>query len=157
MQKEALKKKELKTPFKLQIDELLAVISAFSNLLKKENSALKSADFNAVDKLQADKKIFAKQYEAKVHAIADRRDELLNLDSYTREKLMNERIKFNEVLDLNMTALEMAQESNKRLVNLILDSARKAVAQDKQTNYSNAGLTTTYKSATSSLSIDEVL
>ena len=156
MQKE-LQKTALKFQMKPQVQEMLAVIAAFSNLLVKETEALKKADFKTVDTLQADKKLFAKQYHAKVTALAEHRGELQGLELSLREKLMQERTRFNMVLSDNMKALELAQNSTKRLVNHILEAARHSVMKDQQTNYSSAGKTTTYKSATTSLAIDRSL
>lgn len=160
MQNELVKtapKETQKYPLKSQIQEILAVITAFSNLLVKETAALKKADFKAVDALQADKKIFAKQYQAKVTALAERREELPSMELALRDKLIKERLRFNAILDENMRALEMAQNSTKRLVNRILEAARSAVAENNETNYSKAGKTMAYKSATLSLAIDQNL
>jgi len=160
MQKEHIKvqTRELpKQPLKMQIQELLSLIVAFSNLLSKETAALKKADFKTVDTLQADKKLFAKQYQAKITALAGRREEFPGLELSIREKLMKERVHFNTVLDDNMRALELAQNSTKRLVNRILEAARHAVVEEKQTNYSNAGKAMAYKSASMSLTIDQNL
>ena len=159
MQKENLKtapkKEDVRLSVKTQVQEILAVMLAFSNLLIKETAALKKADFKAVDALQADKKLFAKQYEAKITALADYRAELANLELPLREKLMKERLRFNTVLDENMRALDLAQNSTKRLVNRILEAARHAVVDEKQTNYSKSGKAMAYKSASMSINIDQ--
>lgn len=160
MQKELTKKPATETAklqLRTQVQEILAVIAVFSNLLVRETAALKKADFKTVDTLQADKKLYAKQYSAKVTAIAEHRDELQTLDLALREKLLKERVHFNNVLNENMYALELAQNSTKRLVNHILDAARTSVMDKQQTNYSSAGKATTYKSACTSLSIDQSL
>jgi hypothetical protein len=159
MQKELVRtdKKEIKAPLKAQIQEILALITAFTNLLVKETEALKKADFKTVDTLQAEKKLFAKQYEAKVSALADRREELPGMELALREKLMKERMRFNKVLDENMHALDLAQNSTKRLVNRILEAAREAVVEEKQTNYSSGGKAMAYKSASLSITLDQTL
>jgi hypothetical protein len=157
MQKELVRTTTDKAPLKMQIQEIIAVIVAFSNLLLKETEALKKADFKAVDVLQADKKLFAKQYHAKIEALATRRAELPGLELALREKLFKERSRFSVILTDNMLALERAQNSVKRLVNNILDAARHAVLEDQQTNYSRGGKTQTYKSASTSLSTDQRL
>lgn len=150
-------KEKQKAPLKAQIQEMISVLSAFTNLLLKETEALKKSDFKTVDTLQADKKMFAKQYDAKVSALAARRDEFIHLELPVREQLMKERARFSNVLNDNMKALELAQHSTKRLVNRILEAARHAITDDQQTNYSNAGKALSYKSATMSLSIDQSL
>lgn len=161
MQNEAIKtaprKENAKVALRTQIQEILAVMMAFSNLLIKETEALKKADFKVVDTLQADKKLFAKQYEAKITGLANYREELPNLELALREKLIKERLRFNKILDDNMKALDIAQNSTKRLINRILEAARTAVVDQRQTNYSNGGRALAYKSATMSLNVDRSL
>lgn len=147
-------KAEARSPLKAQIQEMLAVITAFSNLLVKETAALKKADFKTVDALQADKKLFAKQYEAKVTAMFSRREEFAKLEMSLRETLAKERARFNEVLQQNMYALDMAQYGTQRLVDRILDAAREAVVKERETNYSQAGKAMAYKAASLSHSVD---
>lgn len=155
-------KKELtntakKTTLADQVEELLALITVFGALLTKESEALRKADFKTVDSLQDEKKLLAKKYHTLIALLADRRDELLNLDLLLRDKLLNARSGFNRVLDTNTRALDAAQNSTKRLINRILEVARDAVMEDTQTSYSNAGRAKTYKSASTSLSIDQSL
>jgi len=155
--KTAPQKAPVKIALKVQIQEILAVMLAFSNLLIKETAALKKADFKTVDTLQADKKLFAKQYEAKITALAAYREELPSLELALREKLIKERLRFNKVLDDNMRALDIAQNSTKRLINRILEAARHAVVDERQTNYSSGGKAMAYKSASMSINIDQSL
>lgn len=150
-------KEKTKYPLTSQVQEMIAVIVAFSNVLVKETAVLRKADFKGVDALQADKKLFARQYQAKVVALSARKDELLGLELSLREKLTQERTRFNAILAENMHALELAQSSTKRLVNRILEAAREAVADNSPTNYSSIGKKTTYKSASTSLSVDRSL
>ena len=160
MQNENIKiasKEDRKPSMKLQIQEILTVITAFSALLIKETNALKKADFKTVDTLQADKKLFAKQYHAGVTALSEHREELKDLDLALREKLVKERTKFSIILEDNMEALDLAQNSSKRLVNRILEAARHAVTENRQTNYSKNGKAMSYKSASMSLSVDQSL
>jgi hypothetical protein len=144
----------VKLTVKTQVQEILAVMLAFSNLLIRETSALKKADFKAVDALQADKRLFAKQYQDKITALADYRSELPNLELSLREKLAKERTRFNTVLEDNMKALDLAQHSTKRLINRILEAARHAVVEEKQTNYGSNGKAVAYKSASMSINVD---
>lgn len=157
MQKTAPKKEDVKVTVRTQVQEILAVMLAFSNLLIKETAALKKADFKTVDMLQADKKLFAKQYEAKITALSAYREALANIEIPLREKLLKERVRFNAILDDNMKALELAQNSTKRLINRILEAARLAVVDEKQTNYSKGGKALAYKSASMSIHVDQSL
>jgi hypothetical protein len=156
MQKETAKT-EIKTPLRQHVQEILALIAAFTNLLVRETEALRKSDFKAVDTMQADKRLFARQYEAKVRALVSRREEMTGLELALREKLVKERNRFNAVLDENMQALDLAQNSTKRLVNRILEVARNAVTESRETNYSSSGKAMAYKSAAMSLSVDHNL
>ena len=155
--KTAPKKEEAKLSLRAQVQEILSVMTAFSALLSRETEALKKADFKTVDALQADKKLFAKQYEAKITSLANYRQELPNLELSVREKLIKERIRFNQILDENMKALDTAQNSTKRLINRILEAARMAVVEQKQTNYSSGGKAMAYKAASMSINVDHSL
>lgn len=153
--KTAPKKETARPSAKTQVQEILAVMLAFSNLLARETAALKKADFRAVDTLQADKRLYAKQYQEKIAALAEIRADLPSLELALREKLVKERLRFNTVLDENMKALDLAQHSTKRLINRILEAARHAVTEERQTNYSAAGKSVAYKSATMSINVDQ--
>lgn len=142
---------------KVQVQEILAVMLAFSNLLTRETAALKKADFKAVDALQADKRLFAKQYQEKIVTLTEYRADLANLELPLREKLQKERLRFNAILDENMKSLELAQHSTKRLVNRILEAARMAVVDERQTNYNSNGKALAYKSASMSINVDQNL
>lgn len=150
-------KENAKYPMKSHVQELLSVITAFSNLLVKETAALKKGDFKAVDALQADKKLFAKQYNAKITVILERKDEMMTLDLSLREKLAAMRGSFSVVLAENMRALDLAQNSTKRLINRILEAAREAVLDKQATNYSAGGKATMCKSDSMSLTINQNL
>jgi len=144
-------------PIGLQVEEFLSIITSFSTLLEKETAALKKADFKSVNELQENKKFHAKRYEEKVLNLTSRRAELLNIDLKTRERLKDERIKFNTLLEANKRALLNAKESTRRLSELILESARKSVIDEKKTNYSSKGEAQSYNSATSAYSFNQTL
>ncbi|HCZ15411.1 MAG TPA: hypothetical protein DHV85_12620, partial [Candidatus Accumulibacter sp.] len=93
--KESLQRLE---SLRLQVLEMLAVVTAFTQLLKRETEALRKADFNAVDLLQADKRLYAKQYEAKITALVQRQNDFPLLDLTLRERLMQERTVFGVAL-----------------------------------------------------------
>jgi hypothetical protein len=161
MQKEPVKKTtkeaDKSPPLTSQIQEVRNVIAGFSALLLKETAALKKADFRAVDALQADKKTFARQYHDKVKELSVRKAEFQGLDPAFREQLIGERDRFTALLSDNAYTLERAQNSVKRLVNNILDAARRNVLESQQTNYSSAGKAMSYKSSSLSLATDQSL
>lgn len=139
------------------VTSMLKLIEDFGALLVKETEALKKADFRMVDLLQDDKRSLAREYQAHVTALASRRDEIAQMDMATRERLIKARTNFTIILNENLRALEASRSAARRLVDRILDTARKAVADEMQTNYSAKGRTQAYKTASMSLSVDQSL
>lgn len=137
--------------------DMLRLIEDFGSLLVKETEALKKSDFRLVDLLQDDKRNFAKAYHAHVTLLAERRDEMTQLDVSLRERIIKARTNFTLILTENLRALEASRASARRLVDRILDTARKTVTDEMQTNYSASGRAQAYKTASMSLSLDQSL
>lgn len=144
-------------PMAALIADVQALVGVFSTLLRDETVALRKADFKAVDALQAQKREFARSYHDLITGLYERREELAALPAAERGSLIDTRAHFTKVLDENLRALDAAKESTRRLVNKILDSARRTVVDDRKTHYSNSGKAQSYKTATLSLSIDQKL
>lgn len=144
-------------PLSADLGSVLKLIEDFGNLLKKETAALKKADFKSVDTLQEQKREYAQRYHTLVTGLSERKAEIAQLDLKSRERLILARTAFTEILNDNLRTLEAAKDGTKRLVGRILDAARRAVIDDKQTNYSAKGQTQAYKTSTLSLSVDKNL
>lgn len=140
-----------------EVQAVLKILDEFGQLLTEETTALRKANFNAVDKLQASKRALAAEYQKRVTALAARKGEIAQLEMPLREKLIRSRTGFTLILDENLRALEVSKESAGRLMNKILDAARKAVVDEKQTNYSAKGQAQAYTTSTLSLSVDQKL
>lgn len=136
---------------------MLTLIEEFGSLLVKETDALRKSDFRLVDLLQDDKRHLAKRYHAEVTALSERKTEIPALDITLQERLIKARTTFTVILNENLRALEASRDSARRLVNRILDTARKTVTDELQTNYSAKGHTQAYKTAALSLSVDRSL
>lgn len=142
---------------KALVQGMLKLIEDFGGLLVKETEALKKADYRLVDLLQEDKRTYAREYQAQVTALAARRDEMSQLELALRERLIKARTNFTLILNDNLRALEASRASARRLVDRILDTARKTVADENQTNYSAKGRAQAYRTASMSLSLDRSL
>ena len=147
----------VKNPLRTDVQAVLKILDEFGQLLNDETTALRKSDFKSVDRLQARKKALAGEYQLMVTALSARKGEVAQLEVPLREKLVRSRTGFTLILDDNLRALEAAKESAARLVGKILDAARKAVVDDKQTNYSKKGQAQAYKTSTLSLSVDRKL
>lgn len=146
-----------KRPLAGEINDIMRLIEEFGSLLRRETEALKKADFAAVDTLQAPKRAMATQYQSLIVGLSSRKEEMRGLDMAAREKLVRARTQFTLILNDNLRALEAAKESTRRLVTRILDTARKAVVDEQQTNYSSRGQAQAYKTSTLSLTVDQKL
>lgn len=137
--------------------ETMATIDTFAALLDHETQALKKSDFKAVDHLQTDKRNLAREYQAQVALLGERKDEMMSLDLPLREKLLKTRTKFTVTLTENTQALETMKNSAQRLIDRILEAARLSVADTTQTSYSGKGQVQSYKTSTLALSFDHKL
>jgi len=150
-------KDQKKTAVTGDIAEMLKLIDAFGNLLKRETAALVAYDFKTVDALQSEKRTLAGKYQEQAQILSARRTDMAAVDLGLREKLLRARAQFTVLLNDNLRALERAKNSAGRLIERILDTARRAVINERHTHYSAKGHTGAYKSATSSLSVNETL
>lgn len=142
---------------RVQVQSVLDILDSFGKLLTDETSALKKSDFKSVDRLQENKRRLAREYQASIEALAARKEEMTKLDVGLREQLVKRRTGFTIILDENLRALEATKDSAARLVNKILDAARRAVTDKRQTNYSAKGQAQACKTSTLSLSVDQKL
>lgn len=140
-----------------QVQSVLDILDNFGKLLTDETAALRKSDFQSVDKLQESKRRLAREYQASVEALAARKEEMSKLDIRLRESLVKKRTGFTIILDDNLRALEATKDSAARLVNKILEAARRAVTDKRQTNYSAKGQAQACKTSTLSLSVDQKL
>jgi hypothetical protein len=147
----------VKRPLAADIGDVMELIEKFGSLLLRETAALRKSDFNAVDLLQPAKRTMALQYQTMVANLGSRKAEMASLDISAREAFVRARTQFTLILNDNMKALEAAKDSTRRLVNKILDAARKTVVDEKQTNYTAQGKAQAYKTSTMSLSVDHKL
>ena len=139
------------------ISQYLSVCRDFNALLLNETKALKAADFKAVDALQAKKQAMAKEYVSAVTALAERKDEFKALAPDARAIIVETRTAFTVTLDDNMRALTAVKDGARRLVDRILDTARKTVTRETHTHYSAKGQAQSYKTASMSINIDRQL
>lgn len=149
--------KTIADDLRAQVQSVLDILDSFGKLLTDETAALKNSDFQSVDRLQEGKRRLAREYQAVVEALAARKEEMPKLDIRLREQLVKRRTIFTAILDDNLRALEASKDSAARLVNKILEAARRAVTDKRQTNYSAKGKAQACKTSTLSLSVDQKL
>lgn len=127
------------TTIQEEVQMMLDLLDSFTVLLEAETDALRSTQFEVVERLQDDKKSLAGMYKKQVTTLHDRGDEVATVDPSMKEKLIRARTQFTAVLQENLQALDAVRNSCQRLVNGIVRAARDAVVD--QPNYSAAGRT----------------
>ena len=161
--KNEIKKNEIKKTgpaspaLKNDIMNVLELIQKFGSLLEKETTALRKADFKAVDAFQEEKKQMAKSYQTHVAGLCDKKADILNIEMTLREKLVKARIHFSAILNDNLRALDAAKDSSKRLVDRILEAAREASMEDKTNAYTARGRMNTQSKSPLSISMNQQL
>lgn len=155
MSKEIQKPATPSQALKKEIIDVLELIERFGRLLEKETSALRKANFKAVDGLQEEKKNMARSYQTHVSALHSKKAEIINIDMPLREKLINARIGFTTVLHENLRAIDAAKDSSKRLVDRILEAAREAALEDKTNAYTARGRMNNQTKAPLSISLNQ--
>lgn len=113
----------------LELQDTIALIQAFKRLIEMETLALDKANFGEVDKLQERKRELAKSYQMQVENLHSRAAEIKKTSESLRAQLVEARTAFTLALTDNMAALERVKNSCGRLVDRILDSARRALQQ----------------------------
>ncbi len=138
-----------------EVQMMLDLLDSFTILLEAETDALRSTQFDVVERLQGDKKSLAGMYQKQVTMLHDRGDEVATVDPSMKEKLIRARTQFTAVLQENLEALEAVRTSCQRLVNGIVRAARDAVVD--QPNYSAAGQTGNAGTGPVSISVNTTL
>ena len=135
----------------------LALLDDFGTLLDTETAALRLRDFEAVDRLQEQKRDLARRYHAAVTCLAAQSGALPAIEMPLREKLIRARTEFTGRLQENLTVLESVRKSAQRLVDKILDTARASVTAENQHAYAASGKAQAARSTSLSLSLDQSL
>jgi flagellar biosynthesis/type III secretory pathway chaperone len=109
------------------VNHMLAAMQAFSGVLHAETIALQSRDMNTVTQLFSQKREFAQLYHDAMLRLDDQRDLLKSLDESLKNKMRNASNHFNDIVQNNMVALESAKKVAERVVDLVMDAARRTV------------------------------
>lgn len=125
----------------LELQDTIALIQAFRNLVEMETRALDKSSFEEVDKLQSRKRELAKAYQVQVENLHLRAAEIKKTSETLRAQLVEARTAFTLALTDNMAALERVKNSCGRLVDRILDAARRALQQQMPNAPQSYGVT----------------
>jgi flagellar biosynthesis/type III secretory pathway chaperone len=119
------------------VAHMLAAMQAFSGVLHAETIALQARDMNTVTQLFPQKREFAQLYHDAMLRLDDQRTDLKKLDQSLKSKLKGAYAHFDEIVRQNRTALTSAKAVAERIVDLVMDAARRTVMDGP--SYNRAG------------------
>jgi flagellar biosynthesis/type III secretory pathway chaperone len=114
-------------PLSNDVHHMLAAMQAFSGVLHAETIALQSRDMNTVEQLFPQKREFAQLYHDAMLRLDDQKDALKSLDDMLKSKIKQAGAHFSEIVKQNLVALESAKNVAERIVDLVMDAARRTV------------------------------
>jgi len=123
-----------------KVDNALTASEDFSVLLDRETAALKKADYATFGHLQESKITLAQRYQESVLAFEQDVDFLKTLDDVLKDKLRAAHARFKAAAEANESALLAAKKVAERIVTLVMDAAKKSLAQAP--NYGKGGVQT---------------
>lgn len=108
------------------------ILTRLTKCLNTETDAVKSNDTKALVALQSEKMALLEQYQGLSERLSKDGSSLNNLDSHIREHLKVVSAGFQEATAKNLQALQSGHNAITRLLNRIMETARKTMMQDHQ-------------------------
>jgi hypothetical protein len=122
-----------------KVEHAVKTVESFSALLDQETKALKTADYKTFEALQEPKVLMAQAYQDAVLAFEEDLDNVKTLEDTFKKQLLAVQARFQKASDINQKALLNAKTTAERIVKLIMDAAKRSVA-DTGPAYSAAGI-----------------
>jgi hypothetical protein len=113
-----------------KVDNAVKAVESFSDVLDKETGALKQANFKEFAALQELKLLMAQAYQDAVLAFEEDLEDLKTLEGPAKDKLRKVYARFNQSADDNEAALLNAKNTSERIVRMIMDAAKRSVADE---------------------------
>lgn len=123
----------------LKVDHALQAVTVFSDFLEKETEVLNASDFAAFETLQDYKLDLARNYQQAILAFEEDADLLPTLEDDLKDQLRAAHLRFSEASQANQSTLLAAKNVSERVVNLVMDAAKKSVI-DETPSYSAGAL-----------------
>lgn len=99
------------------------------NILDEETDALRALQVGGLDAFTERKVTLEKVFARKLALLSERREELADLDDDQRADLEDAEAALREAADSNIQAITSTQKISQRLIDAVVDGARKASAQ----------------------------
>lgn len=106
------------------VQDLIAIMNRLIALLERENGMLRAMRPQEIRPLQADKNALGLAYQAVVRELARVPDALNSVNKALMVELRRTTERFNEIANENMRAIKAGQETNTRLVAIIVEAVK---------------------------------
>ena len=122
---------------KQRVEDLLIICGRLADVLEKENFALRNQRGDELRALLDDKSLLSRAYESRVSGLADRPQQLAEVDADLREQLREVGVRVNGLMAENDKLLRVGLESHRRMVEVIANAVK--ATQPGPGTYSRAG------------------
>lgn len=119
--------------------EMMYIIDNFRAMMLKETEALEKADASAFLSLQEQKLTIARQYEAGMGQLLERKEQLRAADPSLRQRLSAMQKGFHDIAARNLGGLERMKSGTARLHSRIMEAARETALHETRFAYSAGG------------------
>lgn len=109
-----------------KVDDIMLIIERLSDVLERENAALKDRKIQEVHALLDDKVTLSRVYETRMQYYNENPDELINVSPELRDKLSTVGANISKLLQQNAAMLKVAIEANRKVVDMIAAAVKSA-------------------------------
>jgi len=109
-----------------KVDDIMLIIERLSDVLERENAALKDRKIQEVHALLDDKVTLSRVYETRMQYYNENPDELTNVSPELRDKLSTVGANISKLLQQNAAMLKVAIEANRKVVDMIAAAVKSA-------------------------------
>lgn len=109
-----------------KVNDIMLIIERLSDVLERENAALKDRKIQEVHALLDDKVTLSRVYETRMQYYNENQDELTNISPELREKLSTVGSNISKLLQQNAAMLKVAIEANRKVVDMIAAAVKSA-------------------------------
>lgn len=118
---------------------VISYIDDLQSVIEQETESLEASDTRGFLALQDKKMAAAQLYQQGLTEIIARKDELKSHSPAKRKTLKDKQIKFQNIMNRNVEALDRMKRSSERLGNLIIKAARDHAKEQQRVAYNNQG------------------
>ena len=109
-----------------KVNDIMLIIERLSDVLERENTALKDRKIEDFHALLDDKVTLSRVYETRMHYYNENPEELANIAPELSDKLRTKGANISKLLQENAAMLKVAIEANRKVVDMIAAAVKSA-------------------------------